>query len=135
MTRLAIIEKDKCFPKQCGEWCIKKCPVNKMGKECIIISSEKKAQIAEELCIGCGICVRCPFSAIHIVNLPEKLKQEPIHRFDNESRVEWRTKGYYVILREIGTGKKVKFEVEYGDCSSSPPEDWCWWDCVLFEEG
>ena len=29
------------------------------------------ATISEELCIGCGICVKkCPFEAVQIINLP-----------------------------------------------------------------
>jgi len=82
MKRLAIVEKDKCNPTGCGDYlCIKLCPVNRTGEECII-KQDGKAQIDESLCNGCGICQnRCPFEAIHIINLPEELKQEPIHRY------------------------------------------------------
>lgn len=87
MTRLGIVEKEKCNSIGCGDFlCIRVCPVNKMGRECIVRSLNKKSEINEELCTGCGICVhKCPFSAIHIVNLPEKLKEEPIHRFGKNS--------------------------------------------------
>lgn len=83
MTRIAVIEKEKCHPTQCGDWlCIRVCPINRTGKECIVKGEDKKAQINEELCTGCGICPkRCPFGAIHIINLPEQLKQEPIHQY------------------------------------------------------
>ena len=82
MKRLAIIDKNKCHPDKCGNyWCISVCPVNRANKECIIIGEDKKAAIIEEACIGCGICLKCPFDAIQIVNLPEKLKQDPIHRY------------------------------------------------------
>lgn len=79
MSRLAVVEKEKCSPVGCGEWCIKKCPVNRKGEKCIALEKEK-AVIDEQLCIGCGICIRCPFDAVHIINLPEKL-EEPLHRF------------------------------------------------------
>lgn len=82
MKRLAIIDKNKCHPDKCGNyWCIGACPVNRANKECIIIGENKKAAIIEEACIGCGICLKCPFNAIQIVNLPEKLKEDPIHRY------------------------------------------------------
>ncbi len=38
--------------------------------------------IHEDICIGCGICVRkCPFKAISIVNLPDELEKNVIHRY------------------------------------------------------
>ncbi|MBI2129497.1 ribosome biogenesis/translation initiation ATPase RLI [Candidatus Woesearchaeota archaeon] len=83
MARIAVVEKDKCNPEGCGNYlCIRVCPVNRIGKDCIIKGLSTKAQIDEELCTGCGICVnRCPFGAIHIINLPEELKEGPIHRY------------------------------------------------------
>ena len=82
MKRLAIVEKDKCNPNGCGDYlCIRLCPVNRTGEECIT-KVDGKAQIDENLCTGCGICPkRCPFEAIHIINLPEELKEKPIHRY------------------------------------------------------
>jgi len=44
--------------------------------------SSKTAWISEELCIGCGICVKkCPFDAIMIINLPKNLERECTHRY------------------------------------------------------
>jgi len=61
--RLAIVDKDKCFPTKCGNyWCVGACPVNRQGVDCITKNddTDKKVFIIEEACIGCGICVRCP---------------------------------------------------------------------------
>ncbi len=83
MTRIAVVEKEKCNPSGCGDYlCIKLCPVNRTGQECIVKDTGKKVGIDEKLCTGCGICQnRCPFKAISIVNLPEELDQQAIHRY------------------------------------------------------
>ena len=41
-----------------------------------------KAEISEELCAGCGICVhKCPFTAIKIIGLPDELKEDMVHQY------------------------------------------------------
>jgi ATP-binding cassette subfamily E protein 1 len=43
---------------------------------------DNKPVIIEQLCSGCGICVKkCPFKAISIVNLPDELEAKHTHRF------------------------------------------------------
>ena len=82
--RIAVVEKDRCQPKKCQYECVTFCPVVRQGvTECIQPGPDQgKAVISEELCIGCGICVnKCPFDAIHIVNLPEMLDEDLIHRY------------------------------------------------------
>ncbi len=80
--RIAVVKKERCNPRACGDLCIKLCPVNRMGKECIVKDEKGKAAIDEMLCTGCGICSnRCPFNAISIINLPKELQQEPIHQY------------------------------------------------------
>ncbi len=84
MKRIAVVHKSRCNPQGCGGYlCIRVCPENRMGKECIVVDpKDKKIMINEEQC-GSGITIaanKCPFDAIQIINLPEAL-DKPIHRY------------------------------------------------------
>ena len=71
--RIAVIDRLKCKPNKCDLICLRICPLNKTGKKCIELDENSgKPIINEEICIGCGLCVKkCPFNAIKIINLPE----------------------------------------------------------------
>ena len=82
MVRLAIIDKSKCKPNSCTWECKRVCPVNMTGSDCVYEGNDKKAEIDEILCTGCGICVKhCPFNALTIINLPELKSETPIHQY------------------------------------------------------
>ena len=83
MTRIAVVEADKCNQDRCGGLlCQKVCPVNRAGEECVYEGEDKKAKIIEAQCIGCGICPKkCPTNAITIVNLPEEFDELPVHQY------------------------------------------------------
>ncbi|KAK2865130.1 Fe-S cluster-binding ribosome biosynthesis protein [Arthroderma sp. PD_2] len=87
LTRIAIVNDDKCKPKKCRQECKKSCPVVRTGKLCIEVAPDSKiAFISERLCIGCGICPKkCPFGAIHIINLPTNLESQVTHRYSANS--------------------------------------------------
>jgi len=79
--RIAIVHKDRCHAKKCGTECIIYCPRVRTGDETVVIGEDGKAKISEELCVGCGICIKkCPFEALDIVSLPEEL-EHPTHRY------------------------------------------------------
>ncbi|EPS40755.1 hypothetical protein H072_5389 [Dactylellina haptotyla CBS 200.50] len=83
LTRVAIVSSDK----KCRQECRKACPVVRSGKLCIEVDANSKiAFISERLCIGCGICPKkCPFGAIHIINLPTNLETQVTHRYSANS--------------------------------------------------
>jgi len=82
LTRISILDHDRCQPKKCNYVCIEYCPGVRMEEDTIVIDKKtKKPILSEELCSGCGICTnRCPFNAVSIINLPEAL-EDPIHRY------------------------------------------------------
>ncbi len=138
--RVAVLDQDLCQPKKCGLECIKYCPVNKSGAECIIINEEsKKAQIDEDICNGCGICVKvCPFDAITIVNLASELATDKIHQYGPNSfrlfRLPTPRKGEVVgLLGRNGMGKSTVVNILSGNLKpnlgryENPPE----WDEIL----
>jgi len=79
--RIAVVHRERCHSRKCGTECIIYCPRVRTGDETVILNEEGFAQISEELCVGCGICVKkCPFDALDIVSLPEELEY-PTHRY------------------------------------------------------
>jgi ATP-binding cassette, sub-family E, member 1 len=79
--RIAIVHKDRCHSRKCGTECRLYCPRVRTGDETVVMGPDGKAEISEELCVGCGICIKkCPFDAIDIVSLPEEL-EHPTHRY------------------------------------------------------
>ncbi len=79
--RIAVLNRDLCNPEKCGYICEHYCPMNRMGKKCITHEEGSLITIAEELCSGCGICVKkCPFKAIKIVNLVEA-RGDLVHQY------------------------------------------------------
>ena len=138
--RVAVLDKELCQPRKCGLECIKYCPVNKSGADCIVLNEEeKKARIDEDICNGCGICVKvCPFDAITIVNLAAELATDKVHQYGPNSfrlyRLPTPKKGEVVgLLGRNGMGKSTVVNILSGNLKpnlgryDNPPE----WDEIL----
>ncbi len=80
--RIAVLIKDRCQSKKCGQECINYCPRVRAGDETVVMGARGKPIISEELCVGCGICIhKCPFEAIKIINLPGGVEEDLVHQF------------------------------------------------------
>jgi ATP-binding cassette, sub-family E, member 1 len=116
--RIAIVDDELCRPNKCQQECVRACPINRAGDKCLYI--EKKAVIDEDLCTGCGLCVKkCPYQAVMIINTPEKLKENPMHRFGNNGFVLFRlpfpSKGVVGLLGPNGVGKTTALRILSGE--------------------
>ncbi|MBN2368199.1 ribosome biogenesis/translation initiation ATPase RLI [Candidatus Woesearchaeota archaeon] len=78
--RIAVIDNTKLKDMEKKKYIQSLCPINRKGDECMYFDGNKLL-IDEGLCIGCGICPKQAPDAIKIINLPEALDKEPIHRY------------------------------------------------------
>jgi ATP-binding cassette subfamily E protein 1 len=81
-TRVAVIDRDVCIRERCGYVCEKVCPPNRMGEECIVTEKDTRfPAISEQLCIGCGLCVKkCPVKCISVINLAQEVGN-PVYQY------------------------------------------------------
>ncbi len=143
MTRLAVLDEDRCKVKKCNQLCVHYCPMVRSRVEAIKVEANK-AVISEALCSGCGICVKkCPFKAISIVNLPDELEKDCSHRFSENSfklfRLPMPSPGTVLgLLGQNGIGKSTTLKMFSGDIKpnlgrfNNPPE---WVEIIQYYRG
>jgi ATP-binding cassette subfamily E protein 1 len=119
--RVAVVDKERCKPDKCTQECIRFCPMVRTRREAIRQDEEGKAFVSEFICSGCGICIKkCPFDALSIVNLPDELESEHLHRFGPNSftlyRIPKPRRGNVVgLLGRNGIGKSTLLKVLAGE--------------------
>jgi ATP-binding cassette subfamily E protein 1 len=122
LVRVAVIDEDKCKPKECERLCYRFCPMVRTKVYAIRFEEGKeKPTIVEPLCTGCGICVKkCPFEAITIVNLPEELEEECSHRYGENAFKLYRLpiplpSKVTGLIGKNGTGKTTALRILAGE--------------------
>lgn len=140
--RIAILEKDRCQTRKCSIECIKYCPKVRSGDETVKMGEDGKPVISEELCVGCGICVKkCPFKAIMIIGLPDRLAGQLTHRYGNNGFALYglpipspgRVSG---ILGPNGVGKSTAIKILSGQMMPNlGSRDTRWEDVFKFFSG
>ena len=120
--RVAVLDMERCRPKDCGLVCIKFCPMVRSGVDAIKTEAgNKKPVIFENLCTGCGICIRkCPFQAIAIVNLPSELEDKASHRFGRNMFRLYRLplpqpRAVVGLIGKNGVGKSTALKILAGE--------------------
>ncbi len=140
MLRVATLDKEHCKPDDCGIPCYRFCPeVLNRSYAIKFIPGQKKPIIDEDLCTGCGICIKkCPFDAISIVKLPQELEGECIHSYGvNEFKLFRlpvpRTGTVTGIIGRNGTGKSTVLRILSGELTPNfgSTEGEAGWEQVL----
>lgn len=141
--RLAVFMKDRCQPNDCAlgpnKPCIKYCPRNRTGYETIVLGEDGYPVLHENLCTGCGICVKkCPFQCYQIINLPEMLDEEMTHRYSPDGFALFRMlvpkrSKVLGVIGQNGIGKSTALKILAGEIkmnlgrfkeNGDKPPDW-----------
>ncbi len=141
--RIAIVDKDRCRPKDCSHECRRFCPRVRTGDETVVFPEgpDKPPVIVEALCSGEAICVKkCPYHCIRIVNLPEELESSTSHRYSVNGfkmfRMPIPKEGQVLgLIGPNGIGKTTAIQILAGELKPNlgrvedPPE----WDEIIKE--
>lgn len=116
------MDTDFCKPGKCSRECIRFCPIVRTGADAIHYEpGMDKPVVAENLCTGCGICVKkCTYKALRVVNLPDELEELCAHRYGQNTfklyRLPTPREGMVVgLLGANGAGKSTSLKILSGE--------------------
>ena len=79
--RIAVLFEDRCKPNSPAFEYLQKY-AGSCGAECIQVDENDKCKILEDACPPCLMRAKnCPGDAVKIINLPEELETDMIHRY------------------------------------------------------
>ncbi|MHA1819109.1 MAG: ribosome biogenesis/translation initiation ATPase RLI [Promethearchaeota archaeon] len=123
--RIAVLNRSLCKPNDCATGpnkpCIKNCPRVRTGDETIVLKEDGYPYLSENLCSGCGICVKkCPFGCFQIVNVPDMLNGKMTHRYAPDGFALFRMlipkKGKVLgVIGQNGIGKSTALKILAGE--------------------
>ncbi|MDD1775763.1 MAG: ribosome biogenesis/translation initiation ATPase RLI [Candidatus Methanomethylicus sp.] len=134
--RVVVLDADFCKPGECSKECIRFCPIVRTGADAIHYEpGMERPVVAENLCTGCGICVKkCPFKSLKVVNLPDELEEICVHRYGPNTfklyRLPIPKPGFVVgLLGANGAGKSTSLKILGGEMMPNLgfydcPPDW-----------
>ena len=137
--RVAVLFEDRCKPNSPAFEYLQKY-AGSCGAECIQVDENDKCKILEDACPPCLMRAKnCPGDAVKIINLPEELETDMIHRYSLNGfrlfRLPTPSKDSIIgILGPNGMGKSTAFNILNGSIIPNLGEfesNECAWEDVI----
>ena len=137
--RIAVLFEDRCKPNSPAVEYLQKY-AGSCGAECIQVDENDKCKILEDACPPCLMRAKnCPGDAVKVINLPEELETDMIHRYSLNGfrlfRLPTPSKDSIIgILGPNGMGKSTAFNILNGSIIPNLGEfesNECVWEDVI----
>ena len=137
--RIAVLFEDRCKPNSPAFEYLQKY-AGSCGAECIQVDENDKCKILEDACPPCLMRAKnCPGDAVKVINLPEELETDMIHRYSLNGfrlfRLPNPSKDYIIVIfGPNGMGKSTAFNILNGSIIPNLGEfesNECVWEDVI----